>query len=207
MIKLGKRWGNLEIAFLREGDRWRATGSVECLLAFDPSGEDVLLSPLLPKERYFIDVEPPVVVAPGSEVGLTTTVPVGAEIFIGRVKIGEFMPRMKRTYLGPTTEGVFALYVRFGERYEPGLTLELSIINKHDETLCFDELKLAPWLLSVFEHDGKWFSERLVVLLGPEEMDVKHTDIGPGRMVIRGKRESEINKRFKRFVERLKDVI
>jgi len=212
MIKIGEvgeriRWGELEIAVLREGDRWRATGAVDCLLPFDPSGEDVLLSPLLPRERYYIDVEPSVVVAPGSEIKLSTTVPVGAEIFLDRVKIGEFMPRLKRTYLGSPTEGVFAVYVRFGEQYEPGLTLNFSIINRNDETLYFDELKLAPWLLSVFEHEGMWLSEQLVVFMGPDEMDVKHTDMGHGRMIIKGRRENEINKRFKKFVERLRDAI
>ncbi|MGB9589707.1 MAG: hypothetical protein ACPL68_02355, partial [Candidatus Hydrothermia bacterium] len=166
-----------------------------------------LLEPVLPRERYYIDVEPPVVVPPGSEIALHAVVPVGAEIFLGKVRIGEFKPVLKRTYLGPTTDGDFAVYVRFGELYQPGMVLNLSVMNRGKETLFFDELKLAPWLLSVFEHEGEWLSERLVVSMGPEEMDVKHTDFGSGKLIIKGKRENEINKRFKKFVKRLKDVI
>ncbi|MEO0248816.1 MAG: hypothetical protein ABIN58_04605 [candidate division WOR-3 bacterium] len=212
MIRIGEvgeriRWGELEITITREGDRWRAAGSFDCLIPFDPTDHDVLLSPVLPPERYYIDVEPPIVLGPGSEVSLAATLPVGVEVFLGRVRIGEFLPRLKRTYLGPTTDGVFASYVRLGESHQPGMILNLTVVNHAKETLFFDELKLSPWLLSVFEHEGEWITERLVVSMGPEEMDVKHTDLASGHMIIRGKRENEINKRFKKFVERLRDAI
>ncbi|MEO0180632.1 MAG: hypothetical protein ABIM74_06725 [candidate division WOR-3 bacterium] len=212
MIKTGRageriRWGDLDIEFLRDGDGWRAIGSVNCLLPFDPVGRDVLIAPILPKERYYLDVEPPVIIAPGSSVALTAVFPVGVEVFLGDLKIGDHNPRLKRTYLGPTTGGAFAVYVRSGEIYQPGLLVDVSVVNHEKETLCFDELTLAPWLLSVFEHDGEWVSERLIVHLGHDEIDVKHTDQGPGELIIRGRRESEINKRLKKFVQRLKDVI
>lgn len=212
MIKIGEvgeriRWGELEIAITRERDHWRATGSVDYFIPFDPNGQDVLLAPVLPPEKYYIDVEPPIVAPPGLEINLTTILPVGVEIFLGRVKIGEFIPRLKRTYLGPVTDGIFAVYVRLGEDYQPSMILNLTVINQAKETLFFDELKLSPWLLSVFEHEGEWITERLVVSMGPEEMDVKHTDFSSGQMIIRGKRENEINKRFKKFVERLRDAI
>ncbi len=212
MIKIGEageriRWGDLEVIVARDGERWRATGSVECFIPFDPTGEDVLLLPVLPDERYYIDVDPPIALAPGSEVSLAATLPVGVEIFTGRVRIGEFVPRLKRTYIGPPTDGVFAVHIRLGESYEPGMILNLTVLNHAKETLFFDELKLSPWLLSVFEHDGAWITERLVVSMGPEEMDVRHTDFGQGQMIIRGRRENEINKRFKKFVKRLKDAI
>lgn len=212
MIKIGEageriRWGDLEIAITGELDRWRATGSLDCFIPFDPNGQDVLLAPVLPPERYYIDVEPPIVVPPGSEVNLAATLPVGVEIFVGGVRIGEFVPRLKRTYLGPPTDGVFAVYVRLGESHQPGMTLNLTVVNHAKETLFFDELKLSPWLLSVFENEDEWITERLVVSMGPEEMDVRHTDFGSGQMIIRGKRENEINKRFKKFVERLRDAI
>jgi|GEM_PF-1835629 len=212
MIRVGEagdriRWGELEITLTRHGDRWHATGSVDCFIPFDPTGEDVLLAPVLPDEKYYIDVEPPIALVPGSEVNLATTLPIGVEIFLGKARIGRFLPRLKRTYLGPTTDGIFAIHVRLSESYQPGMILNLSVVNQAKETLFFDELKLSPWLLSVFEHEGEWIAERLVVSMGPEEMDVKHTDHGHGQMVIRGRRENEINKRFKKFVERLRDAI
>lgn len=212
MIRVGEaneriQWGGLELKFLKDDGGWRVAGSLNCRLPFDPTGHDVLLSPILPGEKYYLDVEPPVVMAPGSEARLAASLPVGTKVFLGDVKLGDYLPAFKRTNMGPTTAGVFATFVRSGELYQPGIVLDLSIVNPAKESLCFDELVLDPPLLSVFEHEGNWVAERLIVYLGREEMDVKHTDSGPGRVLIRGNREKEISRRLKRFVERLKDAI
>lgn len=212
MIVVGKageriRWGALELNFLREGTAWRVTGSLDCLLPFDPAGQDILLSPILSEENYYIDMEPPVAIGPGQEARLASTLPIGVEVFVESVKLGDYMPRFKRIHLGDLTDGAFATFVRSAEFYQPGIVLDISVVNPGKESLCFDELILNPRLLSVFEHEEEWVAEHLVVSLGREEQDVRHTDFGNGNMIIRGLREKEINKRLKRIVQRLKDAI
>ena len=182
------------------------TGSVKALAPKEFAREHVFVAPKLFDIKYYVDIEPDITLLPNARIRISETVPIGVEVWIGDVRIGEFYPKVKRAYIGEPSNGFFVLFVRQVRDEFPSLELDLEVVNETGETRFLDEISLNPKNLSVFEDQDRWVSERLIISVKPDDIEVKHTDQGPGKKVIQGKHEPEINRRFKRIARGFKDV-
>jgi len=182
------------------------SGSVAASISAGAGDEEVTLVPILFPERYYIDVEPDVVVPVRGRVQVIENLPVGVQAWLGNILLGEVFPTVKRAYIGEPHDGFFTVFVGRGQIAFPSVEVRIEAVNRTRATRYFDEVSLNSAKLTVFQDGENWVSERLVISVTPDEMIVDHTDTGPGEPLLKGAREPEINRRFKRLAGRLRDV-